>query len=138
MRTGTPGNVTTNGGIQACPGMRPDLVGDPTIAKDQRTLQEYFNIAAFVAPTGGQCIPGNTPRNILRGPGYVNTDLSLFKDFGITENVRLQTRFEFFNLTNTPHFSNPNADLSNSTTFGSITRTNGNMRIVQVAAKLVF
>jgi len=138
MRTGTPVNVTTAGGIQACPGMRPNLVGDPTIPKDKRTLAEYFNTAAFVAPTGGQCIPGDTPRNILTGPGYVNADLSLFKDFAITERARLQTRFEFFNATNTPHFSNPNADLATSTTFGSITRTYGNMRIVQVAAKLIF
>ncbi len=138
MRTGTPVNVTTASSIQACPGMRPDLVGDPTISKSQRTLAEYFNTKAFVAPTGGQCIPGNTPRNVLTGPGYVNADLSLFKDFSITERAKLQTRFEFFNATNTPHFSNPNADLGTSTTFGSITRTYGNMRIIQVAAKFIF
>jgi hypothetical protein len=138
MRTGTPGNVTTNGGIKACPGMRPNLMGDPNIPKGQRTLQNYFNTAAFVAPAGGQCIPGDTPRNILTGPGYVNADLSLFKDFAVTENTKLQTRFEFFNATNTPHFSNPNADLGSPTTFGSITRTNGNMRIIQAAVKLLF
>jgi hypothetical protein len=138
MRTGTPVNVTTASSIQACPGMRPDLVGDPTIPKSKRTLTEYFNTAAFVAPSGGQCIPGNTPRNILNGPGYVNGDVSLFKDFSITERAKLQTRFEFFNVTNTPHFSNPNADLGTSTTFGSITRTYGNMRIVQAAAKFIF
>ena len=60
------------------------------------------------------------------------------KDFAITESAKLQTRFEFFNATNTPHFSNPNADLATSTTFGSITRTYGNMRIIQVAAKFIF
>ena len=138
MRTGTPVNVTTASGIVACPGMRPNLVGDPTISKGERTLAEYFNTKAFVAPTGGECIPGDTSRNILTGPGYVNADISLFKDFAITESAKLQTRFEFFNATNTPHFSNPNADLATSTTFGSITRTYGNMRIIQVAAKFIF
>ncbi|HEX3820515.1 MAG TPA: carboxypeptidase regulatory-like domain-containing protein [Candidatus Sulfotelmatobacter sp.] len=141
MHTGTPGNVTTNGGVQACPGMRPNLVGDPILSRDKRTLEEYFNIAAFVAPTGGQCIPGDTPRNILRGPGYINADVSLFKDFAITEGIKLQTRFEFFNATNTPHFANPNADLGSPTTFGSITRQAGtgeDNRIVQFAAKIVF
>jgi hypothetical protein len=62
----------------------------------------------------------------------------LFKDFAITEAVKLQTRFEFFNVTNTPHFSNPNADLGSPDTFGQITRTYGNQRIVQAAAKIVF
>ncbi len=138
MRTGTPGNVTTNGGIKACPGMRPNLVGDPTLPKSQRTLKEYFNTAAFVAPTGGQCIAGDTPRNILTGPGYINGDVSLFKDFGITETMKVQTRFEFFNVTNTPHFANPNADLGSPTTLGSITRTYGNQRIIQAAVKILF
>jgi len=138
MRTGTPGNVTTNGGIKACPGMRPNLVGDPNLPKDKRTLSEYFNTAAFVAPTGGQCIAGDTPRNILTGPGYVNADVSLFKDFGITETMKVQTRFEFFNVTNTPHFANPNADLGSPNTLGSITRTYGNQRIIQAAIKILF
>lgn len=138
MRTGTPVNVTTASGVQACPGMRPNLIGDPTLPRGQRTLSRYFNTAAFAAPTGGTCIPGDTPRNILIGPGYVNADLSLFKDFGITEGVKLETRFEFFNATNTPHFAGPNADLGTSTTFGQITRTASNNRIVQVAAKIIF
>jgi hypothetical protein len=137
MRSGLPVNVIANGGIKACPGIRPNLIGDPTIPKGNRTLQEYFNIAAFAQP-GGQCIPGDTARNILSGPGYVNADVSLFKDFAVTENAKLQTRFEFFNVTNTPHFSNPNSDMGSPTTFGAITRTTGNMRIIQAAIKLLF
>jgi hypothetical protein len=141
MRTGTPVNVTTNGGIKGCPGMRPNLVADPVIPKGERTLQRYFNTDAFKAPTGGQCIPGDAGRNILTGPGYVNADLSLFKDFVLTESAKLETRFEFFNATNTPHFANPNADLGSSTTFGSITRQAGSgrdNRIIQFAAKFIF
>ncbi|HEY6372062.1 MAG TPA: TonB-dependent receptor [Candidatus Sulfotelmatobacter sp.] len=138
MRTGTPVNVIANGGSKACPGVRPDIVGDPTIPKGQRTLAKYFNTAAFAPNPGGQCTPGDTSRNILTGPGFVNADVSLFKDFAITEGARLQTRFEFFNVTNSPHFANPNSDLSQSSTFGSITRTYGNMRILQVAAKFIF
>jgi len=141
MRSGTPVNVITNGGVESCPGMRPNVVGDPEIPKADRTLQKYFNTAAFVAPTGGQCIPGDASRNILNGPGYVNADLSLFKEFPITEGARLETRFEFFNATNTPHFANPNSDLSAGTTFGQITREAGtgkDNRILQFAAKFIF
>jgi len=138
MRTGTPVNVITNGGVQACPGMRPNLVGDPNISRGKRTLTEYFNTAAFAAPSGGQCVPGDSARNILVGPGYVNADVSIFKDFAISESAKIQTRFEFFNATNSPHFANPNSDLSFSSNFGSITRTYGNMRIVQAAVKFLF
>jgi Carboxypeptidase regulatory-like domain/TonB dependent receptor len=141
MRTGTPVNVTTASANNACPGVRPNLVGDPTLPRGDRTLLKYFNTAAFVAPMGGQCTFGDTPRNILNGPGYVNADLSMFKDFSITEAVKLETRFEFFNALNTPHFANPNADLGTSTTFGQITREAGSgrdNRIVQFAAKIIF
>lgn len=141
MRTGTPVNVTTAGANKSCPGMRPNLVGDPTLPRGERTLLRYFNTAAFVAPTGGQCIPGDTPRNVLTGPGFVNADVSMFKEFTITEGSRLETRFEFFNVTNTPHFANPNADLGTSTTFGQITREAGtgkDNRILQFAAKFIF
>jgi hypothetical protein len=51
--------------------------------------------------------------------------------------MQLQLRFEFFNLTNTPHFANPNAVFGGGN-FGRITGTVGNPRIVQFAAKLNF
>jgi hypothetical protein len=41
---------------------------------------------------------------MIRGPGQVNTDFSVFKDFAFSERIRAQMRFEFFNLTNTPAF----------------------------------
>ena len=141
MRSGTPVNVTANGSSKSCPGVRPDLIGDPNIPNGDRTLQRYFNTDAFAPPMGGGCTPGDTPRNILNGPGYVNTDFSMFKDFGITERAKLETRFEFFNALNTPHFANPAADLGSSTSFGQIQRQAGSgrdNRIVQFAAKIIF
>jgi hypothetical protein len=53
----------------------------------------------------------------------------------------LETRFEFFNALNTPHFANPAADLGSSTSFGQIQRQAGSgrdNRIVQFAAKIIF
>jgi len=55
---------------------------------------------------------GNTSRNILRGPGMVNLDFSIFRIFPITEGTRLEFRVEAFNFTNTPHFNNPGANVS--------------------------
>ena len=52
----------------------------------------------------------------------VNTDLSLFRNFPITERLNLQFRAEAYNLSNTPHFANPNGN-RNSSNFGKITAT---------------
>jgi hypothetical protein len=144
-RTGTPVNVVRpDNNDKFYSGLRPDLVGDPTLPKSQRTLQKYFNTSAFdisrfnCSTPGCQFLPGTAGRNILTGPGYINLNLSLFKDFAITERVKLQTRFETFNTLNTPHFANPNSDMSSPALFGTINRTSDNMRIVQLAAKVIF
>jgi hypothetical protein len=114
------------------------------LPRDNRTLNEYFNTAAFDVSrfTCQNCdafAPGNAGRNLLTGPGYINLNLSLFKDFALTERVRLQTRFETFNTLNTPHFQNPNGDMGNPALFGTIPhQTLDNMRIVQLAAKVIF
>ncbi len=68
---------------------------------------------------------GNTGRNTVRGPGWWNIDLSLFRQFPIGKKVTLEARAEAFNLTNTPHFNQPNGD-ANSGSFMTITGTSAN------------
>ncbi len=144
-QTGSPVNVIrSNNGDKFYSGLRPDLVGDPTLPKSQRTLDHYFNTAAFdvsrfTCPSCDAFAPGDAGRNLIIGPGYVNLNFSLFKEFAITERAKLQTRFETFNTLNTPHFQNPSGDMGNPTLFGTIPHTtNGNMRIIQLAAKVIF
>jgi hypothetical protein len=75
---------------------------------------------AIPASTGGVFnAPGTSGRDILRGPGSSNMDLALFKNFAITEVLKGQFRLQAYNLTNTPHFANPDSDLSHGT-FGQI------------------
>src|SRR5437016_3529499 len=71
----------------------------------------YLNPAAFRVPgtvpnVNGSATQtyGNCARGVARGPGSVNTDFSVFKEFAATERYRVQFRSEFFNLTNTPTF----------------------------------
>lgn len=137
MRSGLPFNVIRNGDNPVAPGLRPNLVGDPDLPRSDRTLTRYFNTAAFSQQGLGPNEPGNAGRNILRGPGYINLDLSLFKTFRLTDAVSAQVRVEAFNLTNTPHFANPNAELSQGN-FGTITNTIGNSRIMQFAVRVFF
>ena len=55
---------------------------------------------------------GTSGRNILRGPGVVDLGLALFRRFVIRERFNLEFRSEAANATNTPHFNNPNSNIS--------------------------
>ena len=66
---------------------------------------------------------GNVGRNTMRGPGVKNLDASLFRTFKVTSGTDLQFRAEAFNVTNTPHFANPNGNV-NSSNFGQVLNIN--------------
>ena len=71
----------------------------------------YFDPFAFAPVTGARF--GNSGFNSMRGPSAIFTDLSLFRNFKLTERFGLQLRAEAFNMPNTPHFSNPGTNVSN-------------------------
>ena len=84
---------------------------------------------------------GGLPRNSLRGPGYINFDLSLSKTTTITERTKLEFRAEFFNIFNHANFQNPDTNI-NDALFGQITSTgvgsDPQPRIIQLALRLSF
>ena len=87
------------------PGVSPFL--DPDRPRDQ-LVNQYFNLAAFQQNALGTF--GNSGRNILRGPGLNNLDMNLQKRIPVVnERYGIVFRAEFFNLTNTPHFTAPGA-----------------------------
>ncbi len=67
---------------------------------------------------------GNSGRDILRGPSWVNMDFSVFRQFKVTESSNVEFRWEAFNLFNSPHFAAPNGDAT-SGGFMTITSTAG-------------
>jgi len=140
MRSGTPVNVVDEGNPQSTTNLRPNIVGNPVLPRSQRTLQEWFNTSAFTPnlDANGNIIAGDAGRNIFSGPGYINVDFSLFKDFRITEKYKLQTRLESFNTLNTPHFNNPGGNETTPGSFGVIQYTNNQPRVIQIAAKFIF
>ena len=115
-------------------GNRPDRIAKGTI--DNPTIQRWFDAGAF-RPHQPFTI-GNAGRNILVGPGMYNIDFSIFKNFVLTERVRLQFRTEFFNLFNTPQFSNPASNISVPSTVGTISSTRVPERQIQLALRLEF
>jgi len=72
--------------------------------------QSFFDPLAFRPVTEVRF--GTSGRNILRGPGLVNLDLGLFREFSASERIKVQFRAEVFNATNTPHFNNPRSNVS--------------------------
>ncbi|HSR67813.1 MAG TPA: TonB-dependent receptor [Acidobacteriota bacterium] len=97
-----------------------------------------FNVGDFPLPTLGT--NGDLGRNTFQGPGFANVDFSLFKEFSLdrllTEESRLELRFEFFNIFNRANFLQPEPRL-NSLLFGSVTDT-FDAREIQFGLKVVF
>jgi hypothetical protein len=115
---------------------RPNIVGDPDLPSDQRTLQRWFNTSAFEAQP--QFVAGSTPGTVLHGPPNRSLNASFFKNLALRGTTRLQLRAEIYNLTNTANVVSPNSQLGNPA-FGSISSTgNSTPRQMQFAAKYIF
>jgi hypothetical protein len=84
---------------------RMDIVGNPKLSNP--APGEWFNTSAFVIPTAGTF--GTVGRDTLRSDPYKNFDLSLFRQFPVTENKKLEFRFEMFNTFNRPYYNPPDA-----------------------------
>jgi len=115
--------------------MRPNLIGDPTGASGPAMLDGYFNKAAFGIPSASAPF-GNLGRNSFRSPGLEQWDLSVNKNFHITERVSAQFRSEFFNVLNHTNFGLPNTVVTDAA-FGTI-RTVYPPRQIQFGLKLLF
>lgn len=97
---------------------KPNVPGQGCAATDLSC--HYFDPTAFAVPAAG--VYGNTGRNAFRGPGYFNMNLSVARQFKLTERFGLQFRADAMSFTNTPHFNNPNATVG-AANFGVITST---------------
>lgn len=134
FQTGLPFTPTLNAAtVNTGTGSRPNRIGEGTLANP--TVDRWFDTAAFATPA--QFTYGDSGRNILYGPGRVNFDFSLFKEFRLKEGLALQFRAEAFNLFNTPQFDLPNAAIGAGNA-GTITAIVGTPRQIQFGAKVVF
>lgn len=120
---------TGNGGCYE----RPNLVGNPSLANPNPAL--WINPAAFASPAPYTF--GNMGRNALRSDWYKDIDLSLFREFPISESKRFEFRFDAFNATNTPTWGTPHSTLNNIN-FGEITGARSTERELQLALKFYF
>jgi len=103
----------------------------------------FLSASAFCAPpvapntTDGSTLFGNSGIGVLLGPGQFNWDISILKTTRIKERHQVQFRTEFFNAFNHPQFGNPVVTVGQAT-FGQITSTTVNPRVMQFALKYIF
>ena len=137
-QTGFPLTVydTVDVALMALPN-RPNRVCDPN-ANAPNTTEQWFDTSCLqrltVAANAGQM--GDAGRNIVRGPGFVRTDLSLFKNIAIVRDHNLQLRIEGFNVFNQARFGQPGGIIG-SPLFGVITAAEEG-RIVQLGVRYSF
>ena len=150
LSTGQPVDLQSSG--DGAPTNRPDLVGKITYPK---RLGEWFSnsfsgtnaVFSNAIPTqtatdgSGTAVyqrVGTLGRNVIYGPGNREMEVGVQKNLHIAEGKQLELHGDFFNVTNTPNFSNPGNYVGPSADFGQITHTRGEPREIQVAARLVF
>jgi hypothetical protein len=149
LETGTPFTVTSvdNSQTGANHQSRANCIGNPYTGASTDPSRIFggaapgffLNPAAFSIPANGTF--GNCAPRAFHGPGLENVDLSLFKQFLITEAWKVEFRAEFFNAFNNANFNNPSGSYTASTaltSFGKITSTVGDPREIQFALKLYF
>jgi hypothetical protein len=101
------------------------------------SVDRWFDPSVFVAVNRF----GNLGRNVVIGPAFHNTDLSVIRNVTIGARARLQFRADIFDLFNHPNFGPP-GNIVGSPTFGKITRTRfptgeaGSSRQIQLAVRL--
>jgi hypothetical protein len=151
---GCPVATSTGSGCNAL------LTGEP-LYPENRTFMNWLNPAAFANPPAATTLGqtdlsplGGDPTQV-RGPDYRRLDLSVFKEFPLSQGHRVEFRIEIFNLTNRPNFSSPGfsagtaglqpppgvRDFTNTANFGRITSLrNGqnDQRQIQLALKYYF
>ncbi|MBL8210849.1 MAG: TonB-dependent receptor, partial [Bryobacterales bacterium] len=143
LQTGTPVIVTqnVNNTNLGSAGQRPDNNGksaELTGGSTQDRIARWFDTSVFTFAQPFRF--GNTPRVLpdTRNPGTRTLDFSVFKNFPFKERWRLQFRAEAFNLTNTPNFAAPGAQLGNAAAFGVISGLAQSPRQVQMVLRLEY
>ncbi|MFC6647189.1 carboxypeptidase regulatory-like domain-containing protein [Granulicella cerasi] len=142
-RTGMPYTVTdgTDRSLTGIGQDRPNIVAGQSLysknlfpAAGVKPL--WINTSAYALQTLGTF--GNERPMQARGPGFANVDMAISKRFDLPEHAQLEIRGEAFNVLNHPNYANPNTSIASASTFGRITATANDARLLQIAAKITF
>ncbi|HUA84434.1 MAG TPA: carboxypeptidase regulatory-like domain-containing protein [Bryobacteraceae bacterium] len=118
--------------------LRPDCVGNPNTSSPGA----LYNISAFSSTPPGAGRFGNCGVGVLQGPGMIDLDVGLAKQFHIGERARLRFEASFTNVLNHVNYAPPATNVSNPSTFGvlqaALPQGSGGNRVGQAALRLDF
>jgi len=117
------GTAYTTSTTPATVTIRPNYLYDGNLPSDQRSTNEWFNIAAFAPPTPGSF--GTAAKGVIKGPGVSVLDTGISKYFSIWERVRLRWEVTATNVCNHPNWSDPDMNISDVGTRGVISSAAG-------------
>ena len=138
-QSGSPIGITMSNATLNAPGntQRPNVSGTPAVLGGIGPGVLWFDTSVFSSPAANTF--GNAVRNdTIDGPRYVNLDATIAKVLTLPHAIKGEVRVDVFNITNTPHFSNPGGTYL-SATFGQITSTvAGSERTMRFGFRLLF
>ena len=139
--SGQPFSVTSSAALNAVGQTEtPNQVGPIKKLGGVGSGSPFYDPSAFADPATNTY--GTVGRNTLLGPGSVNLDFSLLRNFKVTERFALQFRVDAANLFNSPHFYNPGVNDSNndlgSGSFLEITSAKNDERQFRFGLRLSF
>jgi hypothetical protein len=135
------GTGAINGGAS-----RVVLTCDPNLPRGERTFERQFRTEC-VAPPTDQFRLGTATNDEYLGPGYMNWDISVFKNVPMGATRRLQLRVELYNAFNTDQWTGVNTNatfdyttgaLTNANTFGRLNGNTNSARRIQLGARFTF
>jgi Carboxypeptidase regulatory-like domain len=112
------GTAFTTSATPAQVTIRPDLRGNPNLPSEQRTIDRWFDPAAFAPPTPGAF--GTAGKGTIQGPGSTVWDLGFAKLFNLGDRLRLRWELTGTNVLNRPNYSNPGINISSLAQVGVI------------------
>lgn len=141
VQTGMPftisvfGDTANSGTVLGENPIRANTTGQPIFGPGTHTAAEWFNPAAFAAPSAYTF--GDVGRNSVHGPGLQTMDVAVVRAFRLTERANFQFRAEAFNALNKTNLGTPNRFV-NEPQFGTITMAMTPGREIQLSARLSF
>ncbi len=138
------GTLSGTGSIDGV-GSRPDVVCDPTLPRSERTFDKQFKTECIKAPSDPLRL-GNSLGDELQGPGFMNWDISFFKNVPMGATRRLQFRVELYNAFDTDQWNGVNTGATfdyntgaqTNTNFGKLSGSTFNARRIQLGARFTF
>ena len=117
------GTAFTNSRTPAQVTIRPNHLRDANLPTSARSTNQWFDVAAFAAPTPG--FYGTSAKGVIKAPGSAILNVGLAKHFTLWERARLRWEMTGTNFFNSTNLNNPATNITSVGGAGAITGAGG-------------